>query len=80
MSTQLIDATWLRQAQLRRAARLADPDRDLAHEADMAALQREQLRGDIGDEELESEDQASIDDGDWDYDPVVYKRSPRQIW
>lgn len=32
-------------------AKPIEPDRDLAHEADMRELQREQLRADVGDDE-----------------------------
>ena len=47
-------------------ARITHPERDLAHEADMDALRREQLRADIDpDECLGDPDEYMDDDGEW---------------
>lgn len=45
-------------------------ERDLAHEADMEKLRREQLRNDVGDDELLKDDSCELDDDN--YDPEQY--------
>lgn len=47
-------------------------ERDLAHEADMRALQRRQLEADCGG------DMADDDEDDWGFEPL-YKPTPEEL-